>query len=179
MSTARQQATLLFQLAGFAAHLGWPAMSTFPTRCLPRGWPGSSATALTCMSPGDYDCAYDEAEEAGARAWLAQPQTAPSIRTSSKAEQSRSVARTARLDRSRHGRGPGWRWLHARRDRQGLRELLKSAHRAMPQLLGAQAATMQPIVQRQRGEAPYDDTGPTRAASVAVRAPRNARAAAA
>ena len=58
---------------------------------------------------------------------------------------------------------------------KGFRELREvGLTERLPRLLGAQAAAVQPLVQSQRGEASHDNDGPTRAASVAVRTPRNA-----
>jgi threonine synthase len=44
----------------------------------------------------------------------------------------------------------------------------------LPRLVGAQAAALQPLVRRWRGEPPAPESGATRAASIKVRHPRNA-----
>jgi threonine synthase len=59
---------------------------------------------------------------------------------------------------------------------KGFRELREIGRtEAVPQLVGVQAAAMQPLVRRFQGESYDGGTGDSRAASINVRRPRNAR----
>jgi threonine synthase len=164
-------------LAGFAAHLGLACHVYVPNVV--------SATRLAWLerygadvhvSQGDYDCAYDEAEEAGARqGWLSRNCAFNPYLVEGKKTVSFEIAEQLGWTAPDLVAAPVGDGCTLGAIGKGFRELREvGLVERMPRLLGAQAATLQPIVQRQCGETPHDNTGPTRAASIAVRAPRNA-----
>jgi threonine synthase len=164
-------------LAGFSAHLGLACHVFVPNEV--------SATRLAWLrrygadvhvSEGNYDRAYDEAEAAGAaHGWLSRNCAFNPYRVEGKKTVSFEIAEQLGWTTPDFVVAPVGDGCTLGAIGKGFRELRQvGLTDRLPRLLGAQADAIQPLVQRQRGETPHDNDGSTRAASVAVRTPRNA-----
>lgn len=164
-------------LAGFAAHAGLTCHAYVPNI--------ASRTRIAWLrryganvhiSAGNYDAAYAESEEAGARnGWYSRNCALNPFLVEGKktcafeiAEELGGVAPDWVISASGDGCtlgaiGKGFREM----ERVGLLDRI-------PRLVGVQAAAIQPLVRRFNREEPGDDSGSTNAQSVAVRSPRNA-----
>jgi threonine synthase len=164
-------------LAGLAAHAGLTAHVYVPA--------DASATRLAWLrhfgarvhvSSGDYDAAFDEAEAAGAAGgWYSRNCAFNPFLVEGKKTAAFEIAEQLRWEPPDLVAAPVGDGCTLAALGKGFRELrrvgLTERH---PRLIGAQAEGMRPLVRRFRGEPPATESGDTRAASIKVRAPRNA-----
>lgn len=162
-------------LAGFCAHSGAQAHVWVPARVSDQRLAWLRRFGATVhLSPGDYDVAYDEAEEEGhRRGWYSRNCAFNPFLVEGKKtvafEIAEQLGHVPDLVVAPVGDGCTLGAIG-----KGFREL-REIGRAddLPRLLGVQAEGVQPLVARLNGSASTED-GCTRAASIAVRRPRNA-----
>ncbi|HEX8692382.1 MAG TPA: pyridoxal-phosphate dependent enzyme [Longimicrobium sp.] len=186
LAAARGQDTLYcasagnaaISLAGFCAaarlacHVWVPARVSFAR----LAWLHRFGAAVH-VSTGDYDRAFDESEAEGARrGWFSRncafnPFLVEGKKTAALEVAEQLGGRVPDLVVAPVGDGCTLAAMG-----KGFRELREVGRaEALPRLVGVQAEGVQPLVRRFRGEADADEEGRTRAASIAVRHPRNAR----
>ncbi|HYJ81102.1 MAG TPA: pyridoxal-phosphate dependent enzyme, partial [Longimicrobiaceae bacterium] len=133
--------------------------------------------AVIHRSSGDYDRAFDEAEaEGGRRGWHSRSCAFNPFLVEGKKTVAFEIAEQlgwAVPDLVAAPVGDGCTLAAAGKGFRELRELGRTG--ALPRLLGVQAEAMQPVVRRFRGEPGGGGSGDSRAASINVRRPRNAR----
>jgi len=159
-------------LAGFAAHAGLTCHAFVPSY--------ASATRLdwlrrfgaeTHVSTGNYDQAFAEAEAAGAEhGWFSRNCAFNPFLVEGKKTCALEIAERVAADFVIAPVGDGCTLGAIGKGFREAREL--GILERLPRLIGVQAAGMQPMVARFRGE--IAEEGETAAASIAVRRPRNA-----
>ncbi|HEX9940264.1 MAG TPA: pyridoxal-phosphate dependent enzyme [Longimicrobium sp.] len=162
-------------LAGFCAHAGAECHVWVPARVSDERLAWLRRFGATVhVSPGDYDAAFDQAESEGhQRGWYSRncaynPFLVEGKKTVS-FEIAEQLGRTPDLVVAPVGDGCTLAGVG-----KGFRELREVGRAdAVPRLLGVQAEGVQPLVARFHGTTDAPE-GSTRAASIAVRRPRNA-----
>jgi threonine synthase len=164
-------------LAGFCAHAGLDCHVWVPRRASAErlAWLFRYG-ARVHVSEGDYDAAFEEAEaEGAANGWYSRNCAFNPFLVEGKKTVAFEIAeqlgwRTPDLVVAPVGDG-----CTLAAAGKGFRELRAMGRTSeLPRLVGVQAEAMQPLVRRFRGEE-GDDPGGSRAASIDVRRPRNAR----
>ncbi|MEZ4521725.1 MAG: pyridoxal-phosphate dependent enzyme [Thermomicrobiales bacterium] len=164
-------------LAGFAAHAGLTCHAFVPniasrTRI---GWLRRYGANIH-ISTGNYDQAYDESEEEGARhGWYSRNCALNPFLVEGKKTCAFEIADDL------GGVAPDW-VISASGDGctlgaigKGFREMVQvGLLDRLPRLVGVQSEEIQPMVRRFNGEPYSDNGGATEAQSIAVRKPRNA-----
>ncbi|GCE50289.1 L-threonine synthase [Thermosporothrix hazakensis] len=163
-------------LAGFCAHLGLAcqvfvphAVSTTRLRWLQR------YRAIIHISDGDYDQAYAEAEAAGQeQGWYSRNCACNPFLVEGKKTVALEIGEQLHWQVPDMVVAPVGDGCTLGAIGKGFRELrrLGLADR-LPRLLGVQAETVQPVVSRYHGVKVGADRGPTAAASIDVKKPRN------
>ena len=164
-------------LAGFCAHAGMAAHVWVPADASPVRLAWLERFGATVhVSEGDYDRAFDESEAEGARnGWHSRNCAYNPFLVEGKKTVAFEIAdqlggKTPDLVLAPVG--DGCTLGAAGKGFRELREVGRAAR--IPRLVGVQAEPVQPLVRRFRGEAPGEAAGESRAASIAVRRPRNA-----
>ncbi|HEX2204121.1 MAG TPA: pyridoxal-phosphate dependent enzyme, partial [Longimicrobium sp.] len=165
-------------LAGFCAHAGLECRVWVPARVSRErlGWLERYGARVE-VSDGDYDRAFEESEAHGAaRGWYSRNCAFNPFLVEGKKTVAFEVAEQldwAAPDLVVAPVGDGCTLAAAGKGFRELREIGLTGR--LPRLVGVQAEAMQPLVRRFRGEAAVEERGGSRAASIAVRRPRNAR----
>jgi threonine synthase len=165
-------------LAGFCAHAGMAAHVWVPARAseVRLAWLHRFG-ATVHVSAGDYDHAFGESEVEGpARGWYSRNCAFNPFLVEGKKTVAFEIAEQL------GGRAPelllapvgdGCTLGAAGKGFRELREM--GITDTIPRLVGVQAEAMRPLVRRFRGEPEEEEAGSSRAASIDVRRPRNAR----
>lgn len=164
-------------LAGFAAHAGLTCHAYVPniasrTRL---AWLARFG-AKVHVSSGNYDQAYDEAEQAGAEnGWYSRNCALNPFLVEGKKTCSFEIADELGGDVPDFVIAPSGDGCTAGAIGKGFREYHQMGFiDRLPHLVGVQSEAIQPLVRRFHGQPVGDDSGSTEAASIAVRQPRNA-----
>lgn len=164
-------------LAGMAAHAGMRAHVFVPRDASPTrlAWLRQYGAEVH-VSAGDYDQAFAEAESAGAAAgWYSRNCAFNPFLVEGKKTVALEIGEQLRWQAPDLVAAPVGDGCTLAAIGKGFRELQRvGLTDARPRLVGAQAAGMRPLVRRFLGEPAAQDSGETRAASIKVRAPRNA-----